>query len=162
MTTKTTKTPNIIGSQWLMIGIDPDVDKSGVAFWFRKEHKLDLATMAFFELFESLKATPDKANILVFIEAGWLNKKSNFRKGYVKDGQFVEHSKRMGENIANKVGRNAETGRKIEEMCIHLGIPYQLVKPRKAKASPEIFRIITGQSARNQEEIDAAMLVYQR
>lgn len=160
MKTKTTPTPS--GKQWLMIGIDPDIDKSGVAFWNRKNHRLDLTTMAFFELFENLKATPDKANILVFIEAGWLNKKSNFRKGYVKNGQFVEHSKRMGENIANKVGRNAETGRKIEEMCIHLGIPYQLVKPRKAKVSAEMFTKLTGLSTRNQEEIDAAMLVYQR
>jgi hypothetical protein len=61
--------------------------------------------------------------------------------------------------ISNNVGRNHETGRKIEEMCQYLGLKYELVKPETTKWKPEFFKKVTGIDTKNQEKIDAGRLV---
>ncbi len=43
-----------------------------------------------------------------------------------------------------------------------LGLKYELYKPDSAKTSPEYFERLTGIKTKNQEKIDAAMLVFQR
>lgn len=143
----------------IYIGIDPDIDKSGVAIWHRQSEKLELLTYKFFDLFTFLQNLTQPESIMVVIEAGWLNRKSNFRQGYVKNGVFVRFSKAKGESMAHDVGRNAETGKKIVEMCEFLGLDYKLYKPTQKKTSPDQFHRITGQSVKNQEKIDAAMMV---
>lgn len=143
----------------MYIGIDPDINKSGVAFWHRGSEKLELFTYKFFDLFTVLQDLPNKEEVTIVVEAGWLNRKANFRQGYVKDGVFIRHSKAKGESIAHDVGRNAETGMKIVEMCEFLGFEYKLFKPTQKKTTPEQFTRITGQFIKNQEKIDAAMMV---
>lgn len=60
------------------IGIDPDVEKSGVAEW--DGSKLTLHAMTLIELFYFL--SENKMNdIQVYIECGWLIKKTNWKKG---------------------------------------------------------------------------------
>ena len=86
----------------VVIGIDPDVDKSGVAF-------LECST------------ENNHQSVRVIIEAGWLNQ-SNWHLT-ARDTRAAAAAK------GNHAGRNHEVGRKIAEMCDHWQIPYELVKP---------------------------------
>ena len=141
----------------ILIGIDPDCKKSGFAAYRADLKTVKVSTQSFFELFDLLKeAKTLRAPVDVYIEAGWLIKKSNFHN---KTGQ----TKSVGETIAKKVGANHEAGRKIVEMCEYLGIEYVLVKPM-GKTTPEMFEKITGikLKKKDQDMIDAAMLVWGR
>lgn len=111
-------------------------------------------SLSFFELYDMLTSYTSMIS-LVRIEAGWLNKKSNFH-------DRLGQSKQVGEKIASSVGANAETGRKIVEMCEYLKIPFELVKPLGTKnINAEKFKQTTGYSKRtNQDQRDAAMLVW--
>lgn len=146
----------------IWIGIDPDADKSGVGLWNNKE--LFLQNLTFFELFDRLKKIKAATNepIKVRIEAGWLNKMSNWHSGYKnKKGDWVENSSATNNSISKKTGANHETGRKIVEMCEYLGIEYELVKPTSSKLkAPEFAKITKYKGRTNQEVRDAAMLVY--
>lgn len=138
-----------------IIGIDPDTVKSGFAIYSTEENALvELRAVKFFDLFEYLKQIKDMI-FLCRIEAGWLNKKSNFHTRY---GQ----SKAAGERISKNVGSNAETGRKIAEMCEYLGVEYELVKPIGTKDIDHfIFKKITGWRGKtNQDTRDAGMLCF--
>lgn len=139
----------------LYIGIDPDVDKSGIAAWIDKKKYLKIESMSFFDIYEGLRLLKEEQiEIKVRIEAGWLNQKSNFHN---RPGQ----SKRVGERIAKNVGSNHQVGKLIGEMCEHLGIEYEFVKPM-GKVTPEYFEKLTGIKVKkkDQDMIDAAMLVY--
>lgn len=142
----------------ILIGIDPDVNKSGVAIKYKDE--VSVGTMSFFQLFEYL-AKFKGYKVLVRIDAGWLNKPANFRK-MIKDdktGEWVPMPDSIKERIASKVGRNEQVGKLIGEMCEYLRLEVQLVKPEKQKWSPELFKGATGIETNNQEEIDAGRLV---
>jgi hypothetical protein len=138
----------------MIIGIDPDCKKSGVAEYESETQYFDVRTMSFFELYEHLNRNMERI-VLARIESGWLNEKSNFHGSY---GQ----SKRAGERIAKNVGANHETGRKIAEMCEHLNIEYELVRPLGTKDIDHFtFKRMTGFRGRtNQDMRDAGMLVY--
>lgn len=136
--------------QNVLIGIDPDVNKSGVCMYNSKTN-FTLLTLSYFELFDLLKNT--KGNIKIYIEAGWLNK-SNWHK-------VVNGSAAINANIGLRTGANHEAGRKIVEMCEYLKIEYFLIKPKKSKMNSDTFNKITGFKKRtNQEVRDAAMLVF--
>ena len=143
----------------VFIGIDPDVDKSGVALWSPSRQELLVNTKKFFDLFDFLLETKrnmsECAKIVVVVEAGWLNKKSNYHGS-------AYQTKAAGERISKNVGSNHETGRKIVEMCEYLGIESQLVVPTHAKFTKDYFKSITGIEKANQEMIDAGMLVFGR
>ena len=134
----------------MKVGIDPDVHKIGVAVWDGDDFAR-LQTMTFFELFEYLCFHVNDIDEVV-IEAGWLNKKANWHGG----------NHRSSQRIAGNVGRNHETGRKIVEMCEYLELEHTLVQPRRSKFSADMFERTTGHSIKNQDIIDAAMLVYQQ
>ena len=142
----------------IIIGIDPDVYKSGVAM--KHNGEVSVGRMKFFDLLEYLERFKGHS-VLVRIDAGWLNKPANFRK-MIKDdktGEWVPMPDYIKERIASKVGRNEQVGRFIEEMCQHLGLQYQLVRPERAKWKPELFKAKTGIDTRSEEEIDAGRLV---
>lgn len=135
-----------------VIAVDPDVGRSGVAVW--KDNKIEIFNLSFPELLDFLQ---ERTGAKVIVEAGWLNKKSNFHGG--KGG--------IGQKIANGVGRNAEVGRKIIEMCEHYGIDVREQKPLKkgwknGKIShEEISKFIPGFPKRsNPETRDAALLLW--
>lgn len=111
----------------IIIGVDSDLHKSGIAIWDKENNNLELKSLTFFELFDFLKAEKENIKILK-IEAGWLNQKSNFH--------FAK-SKGISDTISKKVGENQATGKKIVEMCQYLNIPHKLVKPfKKIWSSP--------------------------
>lgn len=134
------------------VGIDPDVDKNGVAFW--ANGKLRLHTMKFFELMNALEDMQmTSIDVFVRLEAGWLNEKSNW------------HNEKAGVQVAARIGKNTganhQAGKLIEEMLQYLNIPYELVKPTQSKVNAEFFKRLTKYPHRtNQEQRDAAMLVY--
>lgn len=136
----------------IYIGIDPDVDKSGVAWYHPTEHTLMIYNLKFWDLIDFI--TPIiKSNHKIIIEGGWLNKKSNW---HASQG-------RAAEKIAKNVGMNHQVGILIAEYCEHNGIPNEVVKPTKSKVNSKTFKSITGYEGRtNQETRDAALLVYGR
>lgn len=142
----------------ILIGIDPDVDKSGFAVWSTEAKQFISADkFCFWDLIYKIREfKPDK----VYLEAGWLNKKSNYHSVGGKHSERVK--KLIGERIANKVGRNHQVGINIEEWLKVEKIDYELIIPKKSKVKPEQFKIYTGLTTKNQEIIDACMLIFGR
>lgn len=133
----------------IIIGIDPDLEKSGVAILGQS---LQLKNLTFPETVELFRTLQDEIKKVV-IEAGWLNRKSNFHGRY---GQ----SKSKGEAIARNVGENHATGKLLVEMAKSLGLAVVEVRPTRTKLKAEDFNRITGWQGRtNQEQRDAAMLI---
>lgn len=134
----------------IIIGIDPDLEKSGVAIL---GNGLQLKNMTFPETIELFRNEQDSIKKVV-IEAGWENKKANFRVG-------ENHSRQVNEQISRRVGMNHATGILLAEIAQAMGIAVLLVKPTKSKLDAKEFNKITGWQGRtNQEVRDAAMLVY--
>ena len=132
----------------LIIGIDPDLEKSGVAILGQS---LELKNLTFSETVNLFRSQQDQIKKVV-IEAGWLNKKSNFRYG---------HSKNAGERIAKNVGENHATGKLLAEMAKECGLAVVLVRSTRTKLNAEQFNCITGWQGRtNQEQRDAALLIF--
>lgn len=155
--------------KWLVIGIDPDVDKSGVAIRNKQTGGIELTTMDFWSLIEYLKGTAWKTRLVV-IEAGFLNTKSNFR-----DAQQVvtalnsdnpvaglAKQKRIGENISVKVGRNHQIGILLVEYCQKNGIPFLAIQPTGAKitSTKMFFQMYGIKTEKSEQEIrDAFHLI---
>lgn len=105
-----------------VVGIDPDVDGSGVGVVF---HSIEIRKYQFSlpELIEYLKGIINKegpVSMKVVIEAGWMNKGNHHLKN---KGQH--HASKIGENV----GRNHELGKQIGVCCDYYGIPYEFVPP---------------------------------
>ncbi|AXY60003.1 hypothetical protein [Acinetobacter sp. WCHAc010052] len=134
----------------MIIGIDPDLEKSGVAIL---GNTLELKNLNFAETVELFRTQQDLIRKVV-IEAGWLNRKSNFHGN-------GKQSKSAGERIAKNVGENHATGKLLAEMAQSLGLAVVLVKPVRSKLNAEDFNKITGWQGRsNQEQRDAGMLIH--
>jgi hypothetical protein len=136
----------------IYIGIDPDIEKSGIACWDSESKSFDyIKNMSFWEIIEEFELW--NIDINVVIEAGWLIKKSNWH------GRAYQ-SKSVGERIAKNVGSNHQVGILLAEYCEKNNIKYELVKP-KGKINSESFKEITKYTKRtNQDQRDAAMLVF--
>lgn len=137
-----------------LIGIDPDVDKSGVAFLSGNQLQLD--NLTFFQLFdyfvEMKKQYPD---LEVFVECGFLNKSNWHRKN--------DQSAAFNAKIGSYTGANFETAKKIVEMCEYLKITHYKIKPTASKITNSYFKQITGYTGQtNQEQRDAFMLIFGR
>jgi hypothetical protein len=137
-----------------IIGIDPDTEKSGVAFL--KESTLELNNLDFFELFEYLKDLKiEFQDLKVYIECGFLNGGNRHLKSL---GSHALNSK-----IGERIGANHETAKKIIEMCEYLKITHIKVKPTRSKSTNDEFKKITGYTGQtNQEQRDAFFLIYGR
>lgn len=138
----------------ILIGIDPDVEKSGFARIQGDQLKLD--NLSFFDLFEELKFYKEREiKPTVYIECGFMNK-SNFHK---KAGMSAALNAKIGE----RTGANFETAKKIVEMCEYLKLPYVKIQPKASKITNDYFKKITGINTRtNQEQRDAMMLIWGR
>lgn len=140
----------------VFIGIDPDVEKSGVAY--KEGELIELSNLSFFELYDyflyvkqSQVITMQK--VLVVVEGGWLNK-SNWHKS-------EKGSAALNAKIGSRTGANHETGKKIVEMLDYLDIPYKVTKPTRKKVKAKEFKNLTNVMGRtNQEQRDAFMLIY--
>jgi hypothetical protein len=112
----------------LIIGIDPDTDKSGFSIFNKMNNRLTLHEFTLWDLFYEIQ----KINVpfLVRLEAGHKNKKT-WHKG--------------GNAMAKRVGSNNEIGRQIEKFCVTYNIKLQLVAPcGLSSVNHETFCKITG------------------
>lgn len=140
----------------LIIGIDPDVYKNGVAIYNQEEQVLRLRCLKFFDLYQYLWNNQESIK-LVIIEAGYLNK-GNWHK--------VKGSPSINSKIGERTGANFEVSKKIVEMCDFLNIPFKEIKPlskiwkgANKKVTAEEFEKITGIKGRtNQEMRDAGLI----
>lgn len=134
-----------------IIGIDPDIDKSGLAI--AKDGKIqDLQCLSFRHLAQFLEVRSGSIK-KVYLEAGWLNKKSSWH---------VAPNAASRERAAYKVGQNHQVGKLIEHYLIELEIPYDLVRPTESKRNHKDFCIFTKWNKEiktNQEKRDAGMLI---
>ena len=102
-----------------IVAIDPDVTKSGVAVLDVQNRSLELYAMTFPDLIDYLYGIQDKESVRIAVEAGWL----------IKTNWHRAPSMAAAASVGNRTGRNHETGRKIVEMCEHIGLSVSLVKP---------------------------------
>ena len=136
------------------IGIDPDVEKSGLAVWNGSTKTLEFCgTKTFFELIGMLDGVigEDNGGYEIHIEAGFLNKKSNFHPA---QGAAVR------EKIAKMVGRCEMVSLLLIEFCESNKIKYKAIRPTRTKDQNNfIFKQVKWEGRSNQEMRDAAALV---
>ena len=138
-----------------IIGIDPDVDKSGFAVWLPEIQRFELITSAsLLDIMEYFSCYHETV-LGVVVEAGWLNK-----------GNRHIHAKttpRIAAKTGENVGRNFQRGIDLVEIMEFFKIPCRLVKPTATnswKNDEKMFQKITGTKGGNPEKRDAAMLVF--
>lgn len=150
------------------IGIDPDVDRNGVAFLDLEHRTLDIQLLPFPQTLDYIRQARDYATkthtpYKVIIEAGWLNHGNWHLKHW--DGRAASAAKGVDQ------GRNEQTSRLLGEMCAHYGIPYEHKRPlpkcwsgKDRKITQEELQQVTGQKIKrtNQEGRDAALLAWEK
>lgn len=146
-----------------IIAIDPDVSRSGVALLKPATGLLEVSNLTFPQVIDYLQQANRNngaETLIVLVEASWLIQ-----------GNWHLSSWERRQRAASKgydVGRNHETGRKIAEMCRHLGIEVlEHVPLRKCwrgkdgKITHEELVSFTGIKGRtNQDARDAALLAW--
>lgn len=139
----------------VLIGIDPDTEKSGFALKFGKTTLLKNFT--FFELFNMLHFVKTHeqyrgCEVTVYVECGFLN---GGNRHFKKNSSTAYNGK-----ISERVGANHEVAKKICEMCEYLELPFKQIKPTRSKVDAVFFEKISGIKVRtNQEQRDAYMLI---
>lgn len=133
------------------IGIDPDVDESGLAIYFKHNKQLELMQFDLYRLFMKIVQLHLKYDVTVYLEAGHRVKKTWQRRtvGVIKD-----------------VGRNNEIGSQIEKFLKGQGIKHVLIEPKGYSSyDHDYFCKITGwdKSKRtNPEKRVAGMMAFGR
>lgn len=150
----------------IVVGIDPDCDKSGFSVVDVANRSISLNCYEFPELLERLQELKRDAEATgkrykVVIEASWLIKTNwHLIRG---DSKAVCAAK------GHQVGRNHETGMKIAQMCGYYGIPYEEQRPLMKKWNTRDGKISHDELAyfaklnkkrSNSEERDAALLAW--
>ena len=150
----------------IIIGIDPDVDQSGIGRLDVAERKCTATHLPFPLLIDYIKdvaqvARMKKVSLVVYVEASWLishNWHIQFRD-----------TKAVAAKKGQEVGRMHETGRKIVEMLEHYGIDvreqHPLKKVWKGKdgkiTHDEMTQVCKWDRKRsNQEERDAMLIAW--
>lgn len=148
-----------------VIGIDPDIGKSGVAHLNVKNRILEVSTLPFARLmdyFDHVVARSKETgqSVIVVVEASWMMK-SNW---HLKFGSRKEYAAATG----YKVGQNHQTGKLICEMARAKGLEVlehaplrKCWKGKDGKITADELKQITGLIGRtNQESRDAALLAW--
>ena len=150
-----------------IIAIDPDLTASGICCLNVPAKKIEVQCLNLFDLQDYLQVQRDShietySGLVVVVEAGWLNKVSNYHTA----------ASRKGQAIARKVGENHAIGKQIVAMCKKIGIEviekYPLRKSWKGREGKithkEIVSLLEGSGVRygfrqtNQEVRDSILL----
>lgn len=150
----------MIGKADIIIGIDPDVSKSGVGVVSRERKGVEVFSRSFPELLEYLKMAATHTSVVVVVEASW-KISTNWHTGR---GDSIRTAARKGKDA----GRCHEVGRKIVECAQFYGLEVveklPLKKIWKGKdgkiTDEEIKAFMPIQGRTNQEERDAALLAW--
>lgn len=102
-----------------IVAVDPDVTKSGVAIIDVEKRIVSAEAKTFPDLMDYFQGIEDKDSVRIAVEAGWL----------IKTNWHRAPSMAAAASVGNRTGRNHETGRKIVEMCEHMGFSVSLIKP---------------------------------
>lgn len=151
-----------------IVGIDPDVERSGYAVCVRKDGRTTCraVSLTFDELIMELSSLCKEEAVEVVIEAGWMNQKASWHTSPWEKA-----------NIAAKkglaVGRNHQVAHDIASLCKALAIPYREVAPlrkswrgRDGKITEDELLYFCPMERRrdghthNQEERDAMLLAW--
>lgn len=138
----------------ITIGIDPDLDKSGLAII--EEGKITaMSKYSFPELIELLTDMKKNGEIFkVYLEDPEANKPVFFRKG----------NQKVMLKIAQNVGQVKAVARLINECLLFNSVTCHKIKPlvgyaKKAKRDSELFNKITGWEKRSNEDCRDAALI---
>ena len=147
------------------IGIDPDVEKNGVAIVEKETKRLECAALTFADTLGYLqwvakRAAESGASVKVYVEAGWLNRTNWHIAKWDNRGQVVAKGVSQG--------RNEQVSRLLGEMCEAYGLSWQFLKPfkkcwqgRDRKITHDELSQFTGITGRtNQEMRDAALIAW--
>ena len=110
----------------IIIGIDPDINESGVAVFRTVERHLHLHKLQFPDMLKLIsdiarEASDTGRSIHVYVEAGWLNA-SNWHTQKGKSANYNAH-------IGQSVGRNQAVGMLTIQMLERLSVPVSPIKP---------------------------------
>ena len=160
------------------IGIDPDLTESGVALWDSELKQFGfIKRMTFWEVINEIECW--NIPVEVIIEAGWLNKPKNFHNkklivsatnaagklkltGAARETFIKNYLDKVGERVSANVGENHAVGKLLEQYCQSTNIRYRLVQPTTTKEyRKQIINQFAKKKITNEEEIDAAFLVFQ-
>ncbi|MFA5307508.1 MAG: hypothetical protein WC365_08725 [Candidatus Babeliales bacterium] len=142
----------------LLIGIDPDVDKSG--FCAYRTDLGQITQLTTFDLCDTFRWILDYQNdskdlgfdLIVLVEAGW-NNKTNF---HVRGSDSAWKSASIGA----KTGENYAIGKQIIKFCEKHEIEVIAVTPKSHKVNAEYFKEMTKWAKRtNQEMRDAYRVI---
>lgn len=150
----------------IIIAIDPDIDKNGVATLFVHTREIRLESMSFAPLLDYIKEqyqqqTEAGVKIEIVIEAGWVNSGNYHLVPY--DTKYSAAKKGVDQ------GRNHQRGIDIHEYCLYHNIPVALIKPlakmwkgkdRKITHEELASYMRVNKKRSNQEERDAALLAW--
>ena len=142
----------------ILIGIDPDTDKSGFAMTIDKN--IFLINLKFFDLFQQLYSVKNNPNykdyqVHIYIECGFLNGGNRHFKAAA--------STAFNGKISERVGANHEVAKKICEMCEFLKLEFTQIQPKRSKLNQFDFKQLTGiKKTTNQEQRDAYLLIFGR
>ena len=148
------------------IGIDPDVDKNGVAIVEKESRHLECAALTFADTLDYLqwvakRATETEATVKVYVEAGWLNRTNWHLSKWDNRGQVVAKGVSQG--------RNEQVSRLLGEMCQSYGLDWIHIKPlrkiwkgKDRKITHDELCAVTGMvyGRTNQEMRDAALIAW--
>lgn len=151
------KKRTVKNNQGLVIGIDPDLVKSGVAVSFNGSLS-QLYALSFPELLEFAKDKhAEHGNRVEFIVEEVEADKTTYQRAGMNQNKMRK--------IAQNVGQVKGVKRVLVECLQHEGIPVRLVKPlkgaykKKAKTDAKFFNQLTGWSgSSNEDNRDAALL----
>ena len=148
------------------IGIDPDVEKNGVAIVEKETRHLECAALTFAQTLDYLqwvakRAAESGASVKVYVEAGWMNRTNWHLSKWDNRGQVVVKGVSQG--------RNEQVSRLLGEMCEAYGLSWQFLKPfrkvwggRDRKITHDELCAVTGlmYGRTNQEMRDAALIAW--
>ena len=147
----------------IIIGIDPDIDKSGFCLLDPKAKFVSVMVYDFPSLmrFFQKQAECKEIETIVVVEASWMHNKTNWHLS-------PRDSKRIIAAKGYSVGQNHQTGKLICEMARAYGLKVvehiPLVKCWKGKdrkiTDAEIKAFMPIQGRTNQESRDAALLAW--
>lgn len=148
-----------------IIAIDPDVTRSGVAYLKPSTRQLEVSNLTFPQVIDYLQHAKDvrdkmQETLIVVIEASWLIQGNWHLQQWER--------KQRATSKGYDVGRNHETGKKIAEMCQHLGVEVYEQRPlrkcwkgKDGKITHEELVSFTGLTGRtNQDARDAVLLAW--
>ncbi len=152
----------------VIVGIDPDINKSGFAKLDRKTMGIAFDTLTFPELIIALRkakdqATADRSTLRIVVEASWLISHNwHIGNGQVRGAGAIA---KTGYNV----GRNHQVGMMIVQYCKVMGIDVIEQRPlKKCWKGPdgkithaELAYFVPGLPSRtNSEERDAILLMW--